>query len=273
MIGFVTIMGAGPGDPGLITVKGQQRLQSCDAVVYDYLVPEQLLSSLEEGCMKIYVGKRAGRHSATQEEINQLLIMLAKEGHRVVRLKGGDPFVFGRGGEEAIALAGEGIPYEIIPGVTSAIAVPECAGIPVTHRGISRSFHVIAGHTEGKDAGLPEEFDRLSDMPGTMVLLMGLNSLPLIVKRLCEAGRPEHLPVAVVENGTMPEQRVVRGCLKDIVEKVEKAQLQTPAVIIAGEVACMDLSGVKYGSGAHDGISQRGGGYIIQQEDIGDGYK
>lgn len=245
--GFVTIMGAGPGDPGLITVKGQQRLRSCDAVVYDYLASEPLLSTLKDGCKKFYVGKRAGICSSTQEEINRTLIMLAKAGHRVVRLKGGDPFVFGRGGEEAIALSEEKIPYEVIPGVTSAVAVPECAGIPVTHRGVSRSFHVFAGYTEEKGGGLPVEFDFLPELPGTLVLLMGLNRLPLIVKRLCEAGRSRHLPIAVIEKGTMPGQKIVRGCLEDIVKRVEEAQMQTPAVIVAGDVACMDLSCVGYG--------------------------
>lgn len=245
MNGFVTILGAGPGDPELITVKGQQRLQSCDVVVYDYLIPDALLSSVKSGCRKIYVGKRAGVHSATQEEINCMLISLAKKGHKVVRLKGGDPFVFGRGGEEAIALAKEGVSYEIIPGVSSAIAVPECAGIPVTHRGISRSFHVIAGHTGGEKGGLPVEFDCLAGLSGTLVFLMGVSSLPMIVDCLYEAGRPGCLPIAVIENGTMPQQRVVRGCLEDIVEKVEEERLQTPAVIIAGDVASMDLSGDK----------------------------
>lgn len=240
--GFVTLIGAGPGDPGLITVKGRQRLQTCEAVVYDSLASEQLLLETGKDCRKIYVGKRAGRHSMKQEEISRLLVELAEEGLVVVRLKGGDPFVFGRGGEEIAALSEAGIPYEVVPGVTSSVAVPECAGIPVTHRGVSRSFHVITGHTRGENGGLPPEFDRLAGLSGTLVFLMGLGSLPLIVSRLLEAGREPSLPVAVIENGTMPGQRVVRGCLTDIVDKVSQAGLHTPAVIVAGEVAGMDLT-------------------------------
>lgn len=240
--GFVSLIGAGPGDPGLITVKGRQRLQVCEAVVYDSLASEQLLLEVGKDCRRIYVGKRAGRHSMKQEEISRLLVELGGEGLRVARLKGGDPFVFGRGGEEIEALSQAGIPYEVIPGVTSAVAVPEYAGIPVTHRGVSRSFHVITGHTKGENGGLPPEFDRLAGLSGTLVFLMGLGSLPVIVSRLLEAGREPSLPVAVIENGTMPGQRTVRGCLRDIVEKAARAGLHTPAVIVAGEVAGMDLS-------------------------------
>lgn len=240
--GFVSLIGAGPGDPGLITVKGRQRLQTCEAVVYDSLASEQLLLEVGKDCRKIYVGKRAGRHYMKQEEISRLLVELGKEGLTVARLKGGDPFVFGRGGEEIDALSEAGIPYEVIPGVTSAVAVPECAGIPVTHRGVSRSFHVITGHTRGENGGLPPEFHQLAGLSGTLVFLMGLGSLPVIVSRLLEAGREPSLPVAVIENGTMPGQRTVRGCLSDIVRKVEQAGLKTPAIIVAGEVAGMDLT-------------------------------
>lgn len=240
--GFVSLIGAGPGDPGLITVRGRQRLQVCQAVVYDSLASEQLLSEVGQDCRKIDVGKRAGRHSMKQEEISRLLVELGREGLAVARLKGGDPFVFGRGGEEIEALSQAGIPYEVIPGVTSAVAVPEAAGIPVTHRGVSRSFHVITGHTRGEEGGLPPEFDRLAGLSGTLVFLMGLGSLPGIVSGLLEAGRETSLPVAVIEKGTLPGQRTVRGCLRDIVEKVERAGLRTPAVIVAGETAGMDLS-------------------------------
>ena len=240
--GMVVLVGAGPGDPGLITVKGLSCLKACDAVVYDSLSSEQLLAAARPDCRKVYVGKRAGRHSMKQEEINRLLVELGKEGLYVVRLKGGDPFVFGRGGEEALALAAEGIPYEIIPGVTSAVAVPECAGIPVTHRSLSRSFHVITGHTKGAEGGLPPEFGQVAALPGTLVFLMGLNSLPAIVEGLLKAGRPQSLPAAVIENGTLENARTVRGCLGDIQGKVLEAGLHTPAIIVAGEAAALDLS-------------------------------
>lgn len=240
--GMVLLIGAGPGDPGLITVKGLQCLKDCDAVVYDFLASEELLGVTRPDCRRIYVGKRAGHHSMKQPEINRLLVDLAKEGLCVARLKGGDPFVFGRGGEEALALEAEGIPYRLIPGVTSAVAVPECAGIPVTHRAISRSFHVITGHTEGEEGGLPPEFQQLAKLPGTLVFLMGLRSLPAIVDGLLAAGRPESLPAAVIENGTTPSARTVRGTLLDICGKVEAAGLHTPAIIVVGETAALDFS-------------------------------
>lgn len=240
--GMVLLIGAGPGDPGLITVKGLQCLKDCDAVVYDFLASEELLSVTRPDCRRIYVGKRAGHHSMKQPEINRLLVELAKEGLCVARLKGGDPFVFGRGGEEALALEAEKIPYRLIPGVTSAVAVPECAGIPVTHRSVSRSFHVITGHTEGEEGGLPPEFHQLAKLPGTLVFLMGLRSLPAIVDGLLAAGRPEILPAAVIENGTTPGARTVRGVLSDICGKVEAAGLHTPAIIVVGETAALDLS-------------------------------
>ncbi len=240
--GMVILVGAGPGDPGLITVKGLQCLKACDAVVYDSLASDELLSAVRPDCRRIYVGKRAGRHSMKQEEINRLLVELGKEGLYVVRLKGGDPFVFGRGGEEALALAAEGIAYQVVPGVTSAVAVPECAGIPVTHRSVSRSFHVITGHTKGEEGGLPPEFGQVAALSGTLVFLMGLNSLPAIVEGLLRAGKPGHLPAAVIENGTMPGARTVRGCLGDIVDRVREAGLHTPAIIVAGETAALDLS-------------------------------
>ncbi len=240
--GMVLLIGAGPGDPGLITVKGLQCLKDCDAVVYDFLASEELLGVTRPDCRRIYVGKRAGHHSMKQPEINRLLVDLAKEGLCVARLKGGDPFVFGRGGEEALALEAEGIPYRLIPGVTSAVAVPECAGIPVTHRAVSRSFHVITGHTEGEEGGLPPEFQQLAKLPGTLVFLMGLRSLPAIVDGLLAAGRPESLPAAVIENGTTPSARTVRGTLLDICGRVEAAGLHTPAIIVVGETAALDFS-------------------------------
>lgn len=240
--GMVYLIGAGPGDPGLITAKGLRALSLCDAVVYDHLAGPGLLEEAREGCERFYVGKRAGHHSIKQEEINGLLIRLAGEGKRVARLKGGDPYVFGRGGEEALALRAAGIAYQVVPGVSSAVAAAACAGIPVTHRALSRSFHVITGHArEGEEAALPD-FDKLAALSGTLVFLMGLGRLPAIAKGMIEAGKPEDLPAAVIENGSLPGQRAVRGCLGNIAERVREAGLGTPAVIVIGETAAMDLS-------------------------------
>lgn len=241
-IGMVSLVGAGPGDPGFMTVKGLKRLRSCDAVVYDHLAAEIFLEEVKEGCLKLYVGKQSGRHYKKQEEINGLLTELAKEGRRVVRLKGGDPFVFGRGGEEVTALFREGIPFEVIPGVTSAVAALETAGIPVTHRAVSRSFHVMTGHTMEEEDTLSLNFGELAKLSGTLVFLMGLGRLSLIINGLLEHGMSEATPGAVVENGTLPGQQVVRGTLKNLKELVEAKGIQTPAVIVVGETAALDFS-------------------------------
>ena len=239
--GMVYLVGAGPGDPGLMTLKGRGLLESCQAVVYDHLASEEFLDWTPEGCRKIYVGKQAGRHSMSQDSINHLLVELALSGLMVVRLKGGDPFVFGRGGEEILALEAENIPYELVPGVTSAVAVPECAGIPVTHRAVSRSFHVIAGHTKEGEEGLPPEFEQYGSLPGTLVFLMGLGRLPSIIERLTAGGKSPDTPAAVIERGTLPGQRVVRAPLSQIQEKVREAGLTTPAIIVVGETASYEM--------------------------------
>lgn len=240
--GVVYLVGAGPGDPGLITVKGLSRLRMCDAVVYDSLSSPRLLDEVPDQCRKIHVGKRAGLPSMSQEAINELLVELAKEGLVVVRLKGGDPFVFGRGGEEILALLKAGIPYEVVSGVTSAIAALASVGIPVTHRAVSRSFHIMTGHTLSQEGTLPEDFGEFARLSGTLVFLMGLGNLSLIVKGLFEQGKPEDTPAAVIQNGTLPEQRIVRGTLKTIEEKVKESGVGSPAVIVVGEVASFDFS-------------------------------
>lgn len=255
--GFVWLVGAGPGDPGLITQKGVDCLKRCDTVVYDYLSNDSLLEYVKPECRRIYVGKKAGAHSAGQEEINSLLVRYARQGDVVVRLKGGDPYVFGRGGEEVLALRAAGVPYEVVPGVTSAVAALAGAGIPVTHRGVSRSFHVMTGHTmDGKAGGsLPEDFPAFAGLSGTLVFLMGLGNLPLIVKGLMEQGRPEQTPVAVIESGTLPGQRVVRGNLRTIVEQVKAEGIGSPAIIAVGDTAALDfrspvkppLTGLRFG--------------------------
>lgn len=239
--GFVYLVGAGPGDRNLITRKALDCLFTCDTVVYDYLATDRLLEEVGPDCEKIYVGKKAGCHTMAQEEINQILIAKAKEGKKVVRLKGGDPMVFGRGGEEALALKQERIPFEIVPGVTSVTAALSSAGIPVTHRGLSRSFHVMTGHTLGKEGGLPEDFSLFARCPGTLIFLMGLNNMEQIVEGLLQQGKEGGTPAAVIENGTLPEQRVVRGSLKNIAELVKEQGIHAPAIIVVGAVAALSL--------------------------------
>ncbi len=239
-MGKVYLVGAGPGDAGLITVKGLEKLKECDAVVYDRLSSEELLGFVKEDCTKIYVGKQAGCHYKKQEEINAILVECAKNHKIVVRLKGGDPFVFGRGGEEIEALTAQGIPYEVIPGITSSVAVPECAGIPVTHRGISRSFHVITGHTKTSVGSPDYDYDILAGLEGTLVFLMGLSNLPEIAERLIQAGKSAVTPAAVISEGTTMYQKVVRGTLSDIAEKVKKAELISPAIIVIGDTAAYE---------------------------------
>src|SRR6266545_2698842 len=296
--GIVYLVGAGPGDPGLITVAGLERLKEADVVVYDRLVSPTLLEHARPEAEGIFVGKtpsvilsddlagarnqapsrrdlggeagsvrggvgtrgtrpeplgagalshRESGVSHDQDAINQLLIEKAREGKRVVRLKGGDPFVFGRGGEEAEALRAAGIPFEVVPGVTSAVAVPAYAGIPVTHRGLASSFAVITGHEaeeegrrkdEGADGGVPATIDwaKLATGVDTLVFLMGTKTLPDIVEKLIANGRPPDTPVAVIRWGTTPEQRTVTGSLADIVERVADAGLTPPAITVVGEV-------------------------------------
>lgn len=239
---MVYLVGAGPGDPSLMTLKGRALLSACGALVYDHLASRRFLEWVPSACRKIYVGKQAGHHSMKQDEINAVLVELALSGLTVVRLKGGDPFVFGRGGEEIQALEAHGIPYETVPGVTSAIAVPECAGIPVTHRGVSRSFHVITGHTlDGKDC-LPPEFETYGSLPGTLVFLMGLGQLPAITARLIGGGMAPDTPAAVIEKGTLPDQKVVRAPLSGIHAKVMEEGIGTPAVIVVGETASFHMN-------------------------------
>ena len=236
--GIVYLVGAGPGDPGLITVKGLKYLQYCDVIVYDRLVNPQLLKQVRPDAEIIYAGKTVGDHTMTQEEINFLLVTKAKEGKSVCRLKGGDPFVFGRGGEEAEALVEEGLPFEVVPGITSAIAAPAYAGIPVTHRGITSSFAVITGHEDPTKEEGQLAWDALAKI-GTLVCLMGVENLPNIVEKLLEHGRSPETPAALVHRGTWPTQRVVEGTLKDIVRRAKEAKLGPPAVTIIGEVALL----------------------------------
>ncbi len=239
--GKVILAGAGCGAYDLITVRGLNAVRDAQVLVYDDLIDERLLSHTGESCEKIYVGKRSGKHSMPQEEINALLIAKAKEGKLVVRLKGGDPFVFGRGGEEILALRQAGIEVEEIPGISSAVAVPAASGIPVTHRGISRGFHVITGH--GAEGSLTEKMETLAALEGTLIFLMGLGNIEEITEGLIASGKPESTPVAVIRGGFADTAQTIRGCLGDIAEKTKQSGLMSPAVIVIGECAGMDLFG------------------------------
>lgn len=234
--GRVSLVGAGPGDPELLTIKGLRCLQAAQVVVYDRLVNTALLNEAPTEARRIFVGKRSGSCSPRQEEINAVLIEQARLGQRVVRLKGGDPCVFGRGGEEALALAEAGVPFEIVPGVSSAIAVPAYAGIPVTQRGVASTLTIVTGHETSEGATPPIDWEALARVGGTLVILMGIGSLATISRRLLAAGLAPATLVAVIERGTVAEQRLVRGPLAEIVERVTTAGLQTPAVIVIGRV-------------------------------------
>lgn len=229
--GFVSIIGAGPGDPELITVKGLDRLRRAEVVLHDRLVAPQLLDEIHPLAEVIDVGKAPAKQRFSQSEINSLLIKKARQGRHVARLKGGDPFVFGRGGEECLALADAGISYEVIPGISSGIAVPAYAGIPVTHRGITTSFTVIAGHTGEPESGI--DWAALSKS-GTLVFLMGAAHLSEITKKLLEQGMAKSMPVAVIQSGTTNDQVVVDGTLENILEKSN--DVCPPATIVIGEV-------------------------------------
>lgn len=230
---MVYIIGTGPGDEELLTIKAVRILKKCTAVLYDRLVSNNILNYLSEDCKVYYCGKEPGSHYKTQEEINEMIVKLAKEGHTVGRIKGGDPFVFGRGGEEILSLIEEDIKFEVIPGVTSPISVLSYAGIPITHRGIAQSFHIITGMSKGVSN---IDFSVLAKEEGTLVFMMGLSNLGKIVSNLIENGKSEDTLAAVVMRGTSSKQKKVVGTLKDIEEKVKKAELVSPCIIVVGEV-------------------------------------
>ena len=234
--GTVFLVGAGPGDPRLITLKGLQCLESAEVVVYDRLVDKRLLSHAGSKAELIDVGKFPGKGGSRQEGINALLVAKAKEGKRVVRLKGGDPFVFGRGGEEAEALSAEGVTFEVVPGVTSATAAPAYAGIPVTHRGLASSFTVVTGSEAPDKDDFSLDWDQLARQAGTLVVLMGWENLASIAETLMRHGRPPDSPVALVQWGTEPHQQTIVGTLSDIVGKAADAGLAPPVVAVFGDV-------------------------------------
>ena len=236
--GNVYLVGAGSGDPALLTKRGQQCLQTADVVIYDALASVSVLNIVRPDCKLCFAGKRAGNHSKPQDTINQMLIDYAKQGKQVVRLKGGDPFVFGRGGEETQALVEAGISFEIVPGVSACYSVPAYAGIPVTHRDYASSFHVITGHTQSDPKNEPD-YAALAKLDGTLVFLMGLTNLPHIAAALMRNGKAADTPIAVIQKGTTARQKTVTGTLSNIAEAVTQQSLQAPATIVIGEVVSL----------------------------------
>ena len=232
-MGRVYIIGTGPGDEELLTVKAVETLKKCTAVLYDRLVSNNILNYVSDKCKIYYCGKEPGSHYKTQEEINESLVKLAKKGHVVGRIKGGDPYVFGRGGEEVLALKENSIDYEVIPGITSPIAVLNYAGIPITHRGIAQSFHVVTGMSS---KGLNINFEALSKETGTLVFMMGFAKLEFIKENLVKNGKDINTPAAVIMRGTCSKQKKVVGTLKNICEKVKKSQIKSPCIIVIGDV-------------------------------------
>lgn len=234
MAGIVYLVGAGPGDPGLLTVKAKSCLERATSVLYDRLVTPEILALIPASSERIDVGKERDHHTVAQEETQRLLVQKAREGHVVVRLKGGDPFIFGRGAEEAQMLREQGIAFEIVPGVSSALAAPAYAGIPLTHRALASGFHVVTGHDCLHSTGTP--WDVLATSTQTLVVLMGMGHLRAIASRLISCGRAIDTPVAVIRWGTTSSQQVVVGALCTIADEVETRQLQSPAVIVIGDV-------------------------------------
>ena len=238
--GRVVLVGAGPGDPELITVKGLGWLRRAEVVVYDRLASPSLLAEAPGGALRIFAGKSMGHHCLDQSAIDAIMIHHAEAGRLVVRLKGGDPFVFGRGGEEIVACARAGVPVEVVPGVSSAIAVPGAANIPVTHRGLASSFAVVTGHEDPAKAGFAVDWERLATAVDTLVILMGVATLPRIAARLLTGGRRADTPAAVIHRGTTEAQRTVTGTLADIAARA--ADVPSPAVIVIGEVVGLRLT-------------------------------
>lgn len=234
--GMVYLVGAGPGDPELITVKGRRCIACADVLIYDYLAAEALLGHARPGCERIYVGKKGGDHTLAQGKINELIVAKAQGGRIVTRLKGGDPFIFGRGGEEAEVLVAAGIPFEIVPGVTSAIAAPAYAGIPLTHREFTSTVAFITGHEDPTKSESKIDWAALAKGIGTLVFLMGVKNLPHIIEQLRRHGRPAETPAALVRWGTTAKQQTVVGTLADIVDRAHEANMGAPAIIVIGEV-------------------------------------
>lgn len=237
--GKVFLVGAGPGDPGLLTLKGKECLSLADVIIYDYLANPAFLEYAKDHAEMIYVGKKGGTHTMGQDEINKLIVDRTKKGQIIVRLKGGDPFIFGRGGEEALELAGAGLDFEVVPGVTSAIAVPSYAGIPLTHRDYTSTLAFITGHEDPGKKKSDISWDKLATGVGTLVFLMGMGNLAYISESLISHGRSPDTPVAVIHRGTVSEQRTVVGKLQDIARLAQDDSISSPSIIVVGSVVCL----------------------------------
>jgi uroporphyrinogen III methyltransferase/synthase len=237
--GRVALVGAGPGDPELMTVRGLALLRRAEVVVYDRLVDPRLLDEAPVDAARVFAGKASGAHVLSQDQINALLVAHARRGRRVVRLKGGDPFVFGRGGEEAEALAAAGIPFEVVPGVSAAVAVPAYAGIPVTHRGVASSFAVVTGHEDPAKPEASVDWARLANAVDTLVILMGAHGLPRIAGALLDAGRRPDTPVALIRWGTTDAQATIVGRLDEFAGRAEATRLAPPVVAVIGDVVAL----------------------------------
>ena len=235
-VGLVSLVGGGPGDPGLITVRGRRAVAEADVVVVDKLAPRDLLAGLADDVLVVDAGKAPHAHNLTQEQINAVLVEHALAGRRVVRLKGGDPYVFGRGGEEALACVAAGVPFEVVPGVTSAIAVPALAGIPVTHRGVTQDLAVVSAHLDPSHPGATVDWDALACGPGTLVLLMAVSHLDRVAEELVKRGRAADTPVALISDGTTPRQRVLVSTLGAVAADAGSARVHPPAVVVVGDV-------------------------------------
>ncbi|MCT8137633.1 uroporphyrinogen-III C-methyltransferase [Anaerobacillus sp. CMMVII] len=238
MVGKVYLVGAGPGDPDLITVKGLRYLQQADVILYDRLVNRELLKHAKDGAQLVYCGKLPNYHTMKQETINHFLVKYAKKGLQVVRLKGGDPFVFGRGGEEAEECSKHNVPFEIVPGITAGIAATAYAGIPVTHRTLSKSFAFITGHQVG-DVAAEHQWSHLAKAVDTICVYMGVSQLSTITQRLIQHGKSPQTPIALIHWGTLRDQQTVVGTLATIEEKVKAAKLANPSMIVIGEVVTL----------------------------------
>src|SRR5262245_25679797 len=234
--GIVYLVGAGPGDPGLMTARSLELIVAADVIVHDRLIPREALAAARADAELLYVGKEPGKASVPQKGIEKVLIKHARKGRIVVRLKGGDPFVFGRGGEEAEALAAAGVPFEIVPGVTAGVAAPAYAGVPVTHRDDASAVAFVTGHEDPEKEDSALDYEALARFPGTLVFYMGIKALPRIAERLIAAGRSAQEPAIVVERGTFPEQRTVSAPLSGIADAASKAEIRPPSITLVGPV-------------------------------------
>jgi uroporphyrin-III C-methyltransferase len=271
--GTVHLVGAGPGDPELITLRGLRLVREAEVIVHDRLGTEALLEFASADAELIDAGKTPGRHGMSQEEISDLLVALARTGRRVVRLKGGDPFVFGRGGEEALALADAGVPFEVVPGVSSAIAAPAAAGIPVTHRGIARTLTIASGHDDPASPAARARWAALAQVPGTLVLLMAMSNLAEIADALIAGGRPADEPAAAVQWGTTERERRLTATLGTIADACRDGALGSPAVVVIGPVVAVgELLASAVDTAVSDDPRGDGGDHLqvlVQQDEVG----